>query len=762
MKSAQFLARLLLRLYPPRFRRAYGDEILRSLKDDLRDAESMRGAARTWAKVQAIADLVGGAGLEWTAMMRGRPSSTAQRPAGVPTALSVGDRHRWRVRFDAERLRELPSDVRYASRALLTSPGFTAVSILTVAVAIGAATSIFSIVNGVLLKPLPYAASDRLVNIWNDLGRGAQSLPAVHPADFRDYQAWSVVFEEFAAASGGSVVQAAGILTDGTAGAEQVDISSVTANFFPLLGVVPMLGRHFTAEEERPGRPRVAIIGHDLWQRRFGSDPELVGRAIEIDGRRHTVVGVLPPAFRLYLPAEAFLVKDAAIWLPLSIDYGQLPPRNYTYLTVFGRLRVDVTVEQAQGEMNAIAERLRREHPVHGASDLRIRVVPLHDDVVKLVLLVGAGLLMRSAVALHRVSPGFDADGVLTFRLALPAARYPGPIERRAFLERLQDHLRRLPDVEAVGAASQLPLTGSGPLSPYAYDEETAQNWESVTADGRRVSPDFFRAIGARLVEGRSFTDHDGTDGRRVIIIDDELARRVWPNQRVIGRRLQVAPPGEDDTHAEVIGVIRHLRLHDLARAVRPQIWEPLFAGVGSNLSFAVRTRSDPARLAGDVSRLIADLDRNLAISGLLPLSGLVANAGTQGRLNALLMLVFAGVALTLAAVGVYGVVAYSVALRSREFAIRQALGQSPFALRRMVLSQAAGLGVTAIVLGLIGSGIATRLLEGLLFDTDPRDHLTFAAASALLLVVVLVAAWVPARQATRVNPVVAFRCDTL
>jgi len=922
MRPIQRFARFLLGLYPPTCRREYGWEILRSLEDELRDARSWPRAARAWIAGRAIADIVAGALLEWIALLRRRSRSIAATRAGVlrPTPVAEGGRRRPPT---LEQFRGLLSDVRYASRTLRKSPGFTAVSVLTVAIATGATTTIFTIVNGVLLKPLPYAASDRLVNIWNDLGRGAQSLPAVHPADFRDYQAWSGHFQEFAAASGGNVVQSAGILTDGGSRAEQVDVSAVTANFFPLLGVTPVFGRQFTADEERPNGPRVAIVAHSLWQRRFGGDPHLVGRTIELDGRNHTVVGVLPRAFHLYLPAEAFLVKDAAIWLPLSIDYGRLPPRNYTYFTVFGRLKADVTVQQAQAEMDAIAERLRHDHAVHRGSDLRIRVVPLHHDVVKrvrrallilqaavgvvlliscvnvahlllarartrvrefavhaalganrariarrllmesflvtalgtaagialaqaalwsvarlqsvdlprmdaididrtvfvtaslmclgtallsgvlpachastrdtvthlkegawgsdgtrqdrirrrlivgevalsLVLLVGAALLVRSAVALHHVNPGFDPHGVLTFRIALPAESYPRGVERRAFLEGLEGRLRRLPGVEVIGAVSQLPLTGSGPLSPYAFDEETARNWESVTADGRRASPDFFRAIGARLLAGRFFTEQDGAHDRQVIIIDDLLAGRVWPNQRAVGQRLQVAPPGNDDTHAEVVGVIGHPRLHDLAHSLRPQIWEPLLPDVGQDLSFAVRTRGDPALLGHDVRKVIADIDGSLAVSALQPLASLVAKAGAQSRLNAVLMLAFAGLALTLASVGVYGVVAYSVAQRTREFAIRQALGQDPAALRRMVLGQAARLGTTAIVLGLIGARLAARLLEGLLFDTDSGDPLTFAGAAALLLAIVIAAAWVPARHATRIDPLVALKSDAL
>ena len=910
MGAMRSLGRLLLRLYPAEFRRAHGEEILRSLDEDLHDAESARGPARVWARARAVID-VGRAGL----LLRGEALRTL-RPSRAP------DRGRKSGPDPGgEMFSGLVTDLRYAARTLRASTGFTVVSVITLALAIGAGVTLFSVVNGVLLRPLPYAAPDRLVNIWNDLGRGAQSLPAVHPADFRDYQAWSRLFEEFAAATGGRPLQIAGIVTGDGTGAEHVDVSAVTANFFPLLGVAPLLGRAFAVEDEHPGAPCVAVLAHSLWQRRFGADRGLAGRRIQIDGRTCTAVGVLPPGFRLYLPAEAFLVKDAEVWLPLSLDYARLPPRNFTYLTVFGRLAPAVTLRQAQQEMDAIAARLRREHPEHSASNLRIRVVPLHHDVVKharpallillaavgvviligcanvanlllsraatrrrelavhaalgasrwrivrrllvesfllallgtaagvglaraalsalaallpatlprmqdtgidstvlaavsvscvlttllcgvlparhastrntvadlkdaawgsegarqdrartrlvvgeialsLVLIVAAVLLVRSALALQRASPGFDTQGVLTFRLALPSQAYPRSADRRAFLDRLQQRVQRLPRVETVGAASQLPLTGSGPLAPYAYDEETARNWETVTADERDVSPEFFPAIGAQLLAGRAFTEQDGSDGRRVIIVDDELAQRVWKGRSAVGQRLQVEPTGSDDPHAEVIGVVRHLRLHDLTRPVRPQIWGPLLGGVGTRLSFAVRTHGDPALLVEDVRRAIAEIDPALAPRGIQPISVLVSEASAQVRLNASVMLAFGVLALVLAAVGVYGVITYSVSQRTREFGIRQALGQEPAAVRRMVLAEAARLGTTAIVLGLAVSAVSAGVLEALLYATDPRDPLVLAGASAFLLMVVLAAAWVPARRATSVDPHIAMRCD--
>ena len=298
----------------------------------------------------------------------------------------------------------LGHDLRYALRALRRTPGFTVAAVAALALGIGATTTIFTVVNGVLLRPLQYEAPDRLANIWNDLGEGAQSLPAVSPLDFRDYQQRSRTFEDFAAAAEGDVANLRGNLT-GDGEPERADIVTVTANFFPLLGVRPMLGRQFLPEEEVVNGPHVVMLSHRLWQRRYAGDPALVGKTIQIDGVAHEVVGILPRDFRLQLPTEAFQVTDGDLWAPIQFDYGQPLPRNLTFFTVFGRLAPGVTFEQAQAEMNLIAEQFRSEFKEHAASNLRIRAVPLHYDVVKharpalLILLGAVGMVLLIACA---------------------------------------------------------------------------------------------------------------------------------------------------------------------------------------------------------------------------------------------------------------------------------------------------------------------------------------------------------------------------
>jgi putative ABC transport system permease protein len=811
-------------------------------------------------------------------------------------------------------------DLRYALRALRRTPGFTAAAVAALALGIGATTTIFTVVNGVLLRPLQYEAPERLVNIWNDLGEGAQSLPAVSPLDFRDYKTRSRTIEDFAAAAEGNVANLRGNLT-GEGEPERADIGTVTANFFPLLGVRPVVGRHFLPEEEVLNGPHVVMLSHRLWQRRYAGDPSLVGKTIEIDGVAHEVVGILPREFTLQLPKEAFQVTDADLWAPIQFDYGQPLPRNLTFFTVFGRLAPGVTMEQAQAEMNLIAEQFRSEFKEHEASKLRIRAVPLHYDVVKharpallvllgavgmvlliacanvanlllvrgttrqaefalrtalgasrgamirqvlseslllalaggviglgitlaalevlrrlhpanlprladirmdatvlaftvavcavtsvlfglvpalraartdpqehlksggrggsagdrpgarsllivaevalsVVLLVGAGLLIRSFVALQRVDPGYDAGDVLTFELSMPFGKYPDGGARRAFFRDLREKLEAIPGVGTVGVVSQLPLTGSGPLWPFAYDEETARNFESVTADGRNVSPEYFEAMDAALLAGRTFTYQDSIGGPPVIIVDETLAKLAWPGENAVGKQLQLQPTGTPDAFAEVVGVVEHMRQHDLTRDILHQIYYPVGMGTPTVMTFVVETTLDPASLIPTVRQTVAEMDPDLPVSRLTPMSTYLTDGRAQARFSLVLMSVLGAVALVLTAVGVFGVISYSVSQRTREFGIRLALGEDPRRTRLSVVLSGMRLVGISILIGLGGSLAVTRLIAGLLYDVSPADPLTFAGIGLLLGSVALLACYLPARRATRVDPALALRSE--
>jgi putative ABC transport system permease protein len=818
-------------------------------------------------------------------------------------------------------VRALLQDIRYAFRGLRKNPGFTAVAVLTLALGIGTNTTMFSVVNGVLLEPLPYEQPDRLVNIWVDLGVGNQSLPAVHEGDFRDYKERAQLFEDFAAASGGSFRAGAGILT-GDGKPEQVDVSVVTANFFPLLGVNPMLGRQFTDDEEALGGPQVAIISHGLWQRRFGADPSIVGTTVLVDGIGTLVAGVLPPDFKLHLPAEAFLVQDSDIYKPLQTDWDNLPPRNFTSYTVFGRLKPGVSLAQAQSEMTRIQEELRSEHPIHETSDMRIRVVPLHDDIVKhsrsglivllgavgfvlliacanvghlilargiarerefalrasvgasparivrqlltesvtlaalggilgigltqwgiallvalqpvnlprlegisvngpvlgfaagatlltamifglypairastgelfhslkvggrttgsrkqlrlrsflivvevalsLVLLIGTGLMLRSFLALQQVRPGFEPESVMTFGLTLPRSKYANARERADFFHEVRETLGGLPGVVEVGIISKLPLTGTGPLFPYAYDEETATNWESATADVRGVSPEYFETVGTRLLAGRQYGYSDGgPNSSPVIIIDEMLAEIAWPGEDAVGKMLQIQPTGSQNPYAEVIGVVEHVRMHDLQRDVRAQAYFPMTQFAPFNASVAVRSSVEPAAISNMILDQIDALDPDLPVSNVRPMKAYVSDGMARSRFSLIVMVLFAGLALILTSVGIYGVIAYSVSQRTKEIGIRMALGEEPGRIRNLVVLNGMRLILASLVLGLVTAVALSRLLSNLLYAVSPTDPLTFAAISAILVAVALTASFVPALRATRVDPLAALRME--
>ena len=811
----------------------------------------------------------------------------------------------------------LAQDIGYALRTLRRSPAFALVAIFTLGLGIGATTTIFTVVNGVLLRPLPgYRDPGRIANLWVDFGVGAQSLPAMSPGDFRDYQQRATSFDALAAGSGGQIVGATGALTGESGPAERVEVSTITANFLALLGVDPLYGRHFTAEEEKSGGPKVVILSYGLWQRRYGGDPAMVGKTIRLDGQDQLVVGVLPRTFHLWLPSEAFLITDSQIWKPLQFNYANQPPRNFTLFTVLGRLKPGVTYAQAQAEMTQIAGQLRKENPVLEDGDMRVRVVPLEDDVVKharraivslfvavgfvlliacanvahlllarassreremavrgalgasrsrllrqlvteslvlaagglvaglaiarigtnvllamrpanlpkldviqmdssallfagvasavtammfglipairaagtslsralrtagsasvaqvrargllmiaemsmaLVLLIGAGLMVRSFHALQQVHPGFTPGGVLTFRAALPLAKYPTPPQRLARLRDIEEQLRALPSVVEVGFTSQLPLTGSGPLSPYAYNETTARNWESETSDGRNVSPGFFRAMGTRVLAGRVFDSHDTPQQGR-IIVDETLAAKAWPGESAVGKRLQVGPNGNPNNFAEVIGVVEHIRAHDISRPVRPQIYTVF--GAVSRFGVVVRSSGDGADLARQVESLMAGLDPEIPVDRIRPMADYVADALGQSRLNLIVMTFFGIAALLLSCVGIYGVFSYAVSQRTREIGIRMALGQDAVSVRNEVLLQGLRMCAISTAIGVLVASLLTRSLSSLLYGVKPVDPLTFSSMAAVLIAVALAGCYIPARRATHVDPLVALKTE--
>jgi len=816
-------------------------------------------------------------------------------------------------------LEALRLDLKFAARSLGKRPGFALLALLTLGLGIGAVTSVFSVVNGVLLRPLAYANPERIVILWHDLGNGAQSLPALHPKDLWDYRERSELFEEWTLATGNELI------LGGEEDPELVDVGVVEANFHSFFGVAPVYGRSFTPEENiygRHGGPNVAILSHRLWVRRYGSDPGIVGETVRLAGEDYEIVGVLPESFRLLLPPEAFRLRDAEIWTPVQIDVASLPPRNYTGYTGFGRMRSGIRLEEAQQEMEALEAQLKQENPEHQASNLQVRAVALHGDVVKqarpalrlliaavgfvlliacgnvaqlllarfrsaerelsvraamgasrfrlallvvveslllalgggvlgvllarggiellprfagasvprledvvldprvlafalltsvaaalifslvpalslsrgnlvtalgeggrgsasrrhvrlrnvlivgevalsVMLLVATGLTLRSFAALLEAEPGFRAEGLLTLRLSVSHADYPEQENRRILFELLHERLEAIPGVVSVAAVNQLPLTGSGSLQPFAYDQETARNWESVTADERFVSPGFLEAMGATLIAGREFTKDDVALGKRYAVIDEMLAEKVFPEGGALGGQVRIEPPGTDvteDPFTEVVGVVRHVKLHDLTKPLLPQFYFPQNWWLTTSL--VVRTEGDPAAVAASVRDEIRAAAPDAAVEDVAPMADLLSQARSQARFTLVLMIGFGIFAVVLASVGLFGVISYAVSLRRVELGIRMALGATPVGIRRRVLAEGARLVAVAVVVGLVGAAFSARFLEGFLYGVEPIDLPTYAAVAGLLTVVALLACWVPASRATRVDPARALKAE--
>src|SRR5262245_15666144 len=393
------LVRFVLRGLPEDFRDKYGREI----ELDYLSASSRYGRIRLFFR--AVSDVLHARSMLSRAERRILPKR------GTRSSM-----------FEALQL-----DLKFAARSLAKRPGFTVLGLLTLGLGIGAVTAVFSVVNGVLLRPLAYSNPDRIVILWHDLGNGAQSLPALHPKDLWDYRARSELFEEWTLATGNEFI------LGGEENPELVDVGIVEANFHSFFGTTPLYGRSFTPEENVFGGPKVAILSHRLWSRRFGSDPGVVGRTLRLASQDYEVVGVLPESFRLLLPPEAFRLRDAEIWIPTQIDVANLPPRNYTGFTGFGRMRPGIGIEEAQQEIESLEAALKAENPEHQAANLQVRAVPLQGDVVKrarpalrvlmasvaFVLLIACGNVAQLLLARFR-----SAERELAVRAAMGASRF--------------------------------------------------------------------------------------------------------------------------------------------------------------------------------------------------------------------------------------------------------------------------------------------------------------------------------------------------
>ncbi len=839
--------------------------------------------------------------------------------------LSEWDRLGWRARLDLLRRSlgafwdalwlqsyrwedEMFQDLRFGVRMLWKNPGFTLVAVFTLALGIGASTAIFSVVNAVLLRPLPYQDADRLVMLSTDESGGV--LGNTGYATLADWRERSHSFESMVA-----IRYWGGVMT-GQGESEMIQGLRVSADYFNLLGVSPELGRDFAAAEDRPATRFVVIISHSLWQRRFNSDPNVLGKQLSLSDQPYTIIGVMPSGFTDLLAANFY--KTADIWVPLGYDVTQpFACRDCQHLKTIARLKSDVSMEQARNEMSAIMSVMQTEHPkiyatsavsiarlqdqfvnairsalylllaavggvlliacanigslllaranerrmemairaALGAPALRImrqllieslllsslgagaglllalwgtdlltRLSPARmlqvqtvtidarvlgftflsalltgllfglapawqaarqdvqlalkekargssgkgqrraremfvvaEIVFALVLLAGAGLLIRSFARVLDVTPGFEARNLLTMPVPALGAKYSEEAQKRAFHSEAIKRIEALPGVEAVGLVSNLPFGGNMDTSGFHVEEKPLANpAEAPSAERYGITPDYLRAMGIPVLRGRGFTDQDNENNTLVALINQTAARRIWPDEDPVGKQIRLG--GIDDPPRVIVGIVGDVNHYGLETPPDLQVYVPHAQLTDSYMQLVVRTSVEPSALTGAVRQAIHALDPDLPAYEVTLMRQLLSASLAPRRFTLLLMAIFAGVALLMAALGIYGVLAYTVTQRKHEIGIRMALGAQSQDVLRLIIGQGMKLTLPGVGFGLTGALILTRWLKSLLFGVSATDPLTFVGVAFLLTGVALLACWIPARRATRVDPLTALR----
>lgn len=816
-----------------------------------------------------------------------------------------------------------PQDLRYTLRAVAKHPAFTAIVILTFAVGIGANTAIFSVVNAVLLRPLSFAEPQRLVAIWeHDIRSGGPEnlgeWSAVSYPDFRDWQAQNSVFDRIAVYTSSSLT-----LTNGNE-AVHIQAEAISTDLLPLLGAEPLLGRSFLPKEDGPGN-RVVILSYDLYQRRFGGDPSVLGKSITLDGRAFQVVGVMPRGFQFPVqetPIEAWTTVSS---LQESHDGAQpmTEQRGNDFLFCVARLRAGVSVARAQANLETIAAAIRKQYP-DSNSYVGVKVVPMLNAVVgsarrgllmlcgmagcvllgaclnvanlllarslsrhkeisiraalgagrfhivkqlmtessllalaggvaglllaiwgvdalknflpatiprineiapdvrvlfftiivslvtgvvagllpawrssrpdlvtslnesargssegvrgqrtrgllvvieivlALVLLASAGLLLQSFVRLHRVTPGFDPTNVLTARIALPEPAYEKVEASTQFYRKLLASLAALPGVKGATSVWWLPLSGNEATFDVEIEERPLPKPELPIVQQNAVGLDYFRTMRIPLRSGRDFNIQDDSTNPPVAIVSEAFARRFFPGQNPLGKRIKPrgsVTPGEPPFR-QIVGVVGDARALSLKEEPKPEVYVPHAQFAVQTLSVLVRTSRDPHALIPALNRAVNELDKTVAVYRARSLSDYVDASIAQPRFHAILVSLFSGVALLLAAGGIFGVMSYAVTERTHEIGIRLALGAQRANVLRLVIGQGMRLVLLGVAFGLVAVFISAQLLRGMLYDIGPTNLPTLIATSAGLAVVALIACWWPAQRASNVDPVIALRSE--
>ena len=822
---------------------------------------------------------------------------TPARPAAPPPGVGGGR---------AGRLGHLLKDLRFGLRMLRTRPGFAAVAILTLALGIGANTAIFSTVNGVLLKPLPYPESDQLVTFWGTAPE--KRLPVVdYPeAMFLSFHARTRVFESVAAYA------VAGVSLSGDGEPERVQASGVSTDFFRVFRQVPVAGRTFLAEEGTPGQTDVVVLSHALWLRRFGGDKGLVGKSIRIGDRPTVVVGIMPPGFDFPERAE--------LWFPLVLEADDT---DNWYLSTVARLKPGRTVADAHREVIAMSDEFMLSRPERfpdarpggaravvqpllrslvgdartpllvllgavgfvlliasanisnlllaralargremalrcclGASSgrlaaqllteslllavlggaaglllgwLGIRVIqglqvgpvprlaevrldpaallftlgvtlavgvlfgvapairasrldPLeglregerggtsrgarglsHGFVVaqialSLILLIGAGLLLRSFQRTLEVDPGFRPESVLTARIQLPWPKYANDTAVRVFQSRLLEAVRSLPGVEQAGLVNRVPFSPGNPQQNLYVEGQIPEPGESVPViNNRGVSPGYFEAMGTPILRGRGILESDVAGAPPVVVIDETVARQYWPGGDPLGKRIRTSADSRTPW-LTIVGVAPNVKHASLRERPNFEMYRPLSQSPNWSTYLVLRSGADPRSLVAELRRRVAELDPTLPVSEVQTMVGAMAESLSVARLTNALLTGFAALALLLAVIGIYGVMSLNVNGRQGEFGVRLALGAAPRDVLRLVMRQGLFLAFLGLAIGVACALWLTRLLGSLLFEVSPMDPVTFLSVGAILALAATLACYLPARRATRADPISALR----
>lgn len=805
----------------------------------------------------------------------------------------------------------LLQDARFAFRMLLKSPGFTAVAVLSLALGIGANTAIFSVVNAVLLKSLPYFDPDRIVLVWGDSRDTGNNRSQVSFTDTADWRKQNSSFEEIA-----NYTDWRPILS-GVGEAERVPAMQVGDGYFSVMKAEPLLGRVFTPEEQQEGKDFVIILSHGLWQRRFGGDPEIIGQTTYLNSRPYTIVGVMPPGFQS-LP-EGLVEVPAELYRPVAESYSE-EDRSGRHLRAIARLRPGVSIDQAQAEMSTIASRLEQEHPEHNAS-YGVRLVTLAEDTVgglrpallmlfgsvvfvlliacanvgnlllarsttrqkemairaalgagrlrlvrqllteslmlsvvggvggllvaswstgvitslgskilpllsqididrrvllftiaisiltgivfgivpalaasrpdlneslkeggrhsssgsrsmrsslvvveialALVLLIGAGLMIKSVVRLQNVDTGFNPANALTMNVWLPRAKYPDAPSWINFYNQATESIERVPGVKSAGFVSILPLASNFDGRGLQVEDRPVALGQEPTVELYISTPGYLKAMEIPVVKGRSITEQDTIDSPPVALINQTLADNMWPGEDPIGKRVRLAgSPSNPRPWAQVVGLLSDVKQKSVDAPPSMQIYLPQSQFPSSFLTLVVRTEGEPQGMVAAVRDAVLAVDKDQAVFNIATMDQLFSDSMALRRFSVLLLGLFSAVALVLAAGGIYGVISYSVTQRTHEIGIRMALGARSRDILKLVVGHGIILSFAGVAIGLIAAFAVTRALSSLLYQTSATDAATFILIPLILISVALLASFIPARRAARVDPMVALRYE--